>query len=64
MILIIFTDNLVWGKWTILDPKMVHPHNSGSVERIFFKICAMKKANRYMKILLVVFQEKNSFGAI
>ena len=38
--------------------------NSGSALRIFLKFCRMKGANRYMKILLVVFREKNSFGAI
>ena len=30
-------------------------HNSGSALRIFLKFCRMKGANRYMKILLVVF---------
>ena len=36
MILIIFFKKVfVWGKWTILGPKMVHPHNSGSAVRIF-----------------------------
>ena len=35
VILIIFQKKRVWGKWTILDPKMVHPYNSGSVVRIF-----------------------------
>ena len=32
MILIIFQKKkFVWGnKWTILGPKMAHPHNSGS----------------------------------
>ena len=34
------------------------------VEEFFFKFCIMKEANRCMKILLVVFQEKKSFGAI
>ena len=29
---------LVWAKWTILDPKMAHPHNSGLVLSVFFKI--------------------------
>ena len=38
--------------------------NSGSALRILLKFCRMKGANRYMKILLVVFREKNSFGAI
>ena len=39
-------------------------HNSGWALRIFLKFCKMKGANRYMKILLVVFREKKSFGAI
>ena len=39
------------------------PENGTSSE-LFLKFCTMKGANRYMKILLVVFQEKNSFGAI
>ena len=46
---------------------MAHPHNSGSTLRVFFfyflKFCRMKGANRYMKISLVVFREKTSFGA-
>ena len=43
----------------ILVPKMAHPHNYGSALRIFLKFCKMKGANRYMKILLVAFLEKN-----
>ena len=30
-----FPEKKNWGKWTILGPKMVHPHNSGSTVRIF-----------------------------
>ena len=41
-----------------------HPHNSELTVRFFKNFCRMKGANRYMKILLVVFREKNSFGAI
>ena len=26
---------LIWGKWAILGPKMMCPHNSGSSLRIF-----------------------------
>ena len=52
----------VQDKWTILGPKMAHPHNSGSALRIFLKFCRMKGANRYMKILLVVFREKIHLG--
>ena len=40
------TKIFVWGKWTILGPKTVHPHNSGSAVRIFFKFCTMKRVNR------------------
>ena len=60
----LYRKNSVQDKWAILGPKMAHPHNSGSALRIFLKFCRMKGANRYMKILLVVFREKNSFGAI
>ena len=41
-------------KWAILGP--------GSALRIFLWFCRMKGANRYIKILLVVFRGKNSFG--
>ena len=55
--------NYLWQS-AILGPKIAHPLNAGLALRIFLKFCRMKGANRYMKILLVVFQEKNSFGAI
>ena len=58
-----YQKNCVQAKWVILDPKMAHPHNSGLALRIFLKFYRMKGANRYMKILLVVFREKNSIGA-
>ena len=41
-----------------------YPHNSESTLRFFLKICRMKGANSYLKILLVIFREKNSFGII
>ena len=53
-----------YDKWAILGAKVAHPLNSGSALRIFLKFCGMKGPNRYMKILLVVFREKNLFGAI
>ena len=59
-----YQKNFVQGKWAILSPKMAHPHDSGSVLRIFLKFCRMKEAIRYMKILLVFFWEKNSIGTI
>ena len=55
---------IVRDKLAILGPKMAHPPNSGSALRIFFKFCRMKGGNRHMKILLVVFREKISFGTI
>ena len=53
-----------YEKWAILGPKMAHPHNSGSALRIFLKFCRVKGANRYMKVLLVVFREKIHFKLI
>ena len=47
-----------------LGPKMGYPRNSGLALRIFLNFYRMKGANRYMKILVVVFQEKNSFWAV
>ena len=40
---------------------MTHPDNSGSALRIVLKICRMKGANRYIKILLL-FEKKNHLG--
>ena len=40
---------------------MAHPRNSGLALRTFLKFCTMKRANRYIKILLV-FQEKIHLG--
>ena len=31
------------GKWAIMGPKIVDPHNSGSVVRFFFKILDNEK---------------------
>ena len=59
----LYQKKIALDKWSILGPKMTHPYNFGSALRIFLKFCRMNGANRYMKVLLVVFQ-KNSFGAI
>ena len=40
-----FQKKFVWSKWTILSPKMAHPHNSGSNVRFFLKNCTMKRPN-------------------
>ena len=50
--------NLFMTNGVILDLQMAHPHNAGLGIRIFLKFYRMKGANRYMKILLVVFPEK------
>ena len=34
----------VQGKWTNLGPKIVHPHNSGSILRFFLKILHNEKS--------------------
>ena len=61
MILIVFHKNVLGGKWTILGPKILHPHNSGSVVRIFLNFCIMERANRYMKVIIMVSTKKNLF---
>ena len=33
----------VWVKWTILGPKIVHPHNSRSAVSLYFLICLYQK---------------------
>ena len=44
MILIIFKKKkILWGKWTILGPKLGDPHNSGSALGIFLKIFHSEK---------------------
>ena len=42
----LYQKKFVQNKWAILDPKMAHPHNSGSALRVFFQFCRMKGANR------------------
>ena len=59
-----YQKNFVHDKLASLGPKIAHPLNHGSALRVFFKFCRIKRANRYMKILLIVFREKDSFGAI
>ena len=41
-----------------------YPLNSESDLKLFLKNLQNERANSYMKILLVIFREKNSFGAI
>ena len=57
---------IVHDKWAIFGLKIAHPHNSGSALRIFLKVSRMKGVYRYryMKILLVFFQEKKLIWAI
>ena len=60
----LYKKKFVQGKWAVLGPKMGYPRNSGLALRIFLNFYRMKGANRYMKILVVVFHEKNSFWAV
>ena len=51
------------GEFGHFGPKMVCLYNwVGS--QVLFLFCTVKGFKRYMKILLVVFSEKISFGAI
>ena len=54
---------LILGKWFILVLKLVHPHKSGSALRIFLNFSTMKGVKRYIKVVLVVFLKKFTFGA-
>ena len=45
---------LVWGKWTNLDAKMAHLHNSGSPLKIFLKFCTLKGSNMQMELMLMI----------
>ena len=49
-------------KWAIFDPKIAHPHNSGSAGRTFLKFCTMKGANRQIKVILIIFQKSFVWG--
>ena len=62
-VIMVCTKKFFSWQMVILGPKMAHLHKSGSARIIFLKFCIMKGANRYMEILLVVFEKKNSFGA-
>ena len=57
ILIIVSKKFFVWGKWIVLGPKMVHPHNSRSAVRFFWNFAEWKE-ERYMKILWVVFEEK------
>ena len=50
------------GKWAILGPKIVHPHNFGSTGRNLLKFYTMKGANRKMRMILRIFPKKNCLG--
>ena len=47
------------GQTDHLEPKMVHPHNSGSAVRIALRFFTMKGTKRVKEIVLIVFSEKN-----
>ena len=57
-VIMVCTQKIIHDKWEILGPKMAHPHNFGLSLRIFKKFGRMKGASRYIKILVVVYQEK------
>ena len=44
--------------WAIFGLKMTYPHNYRSALLIFCKFCRMKRAKRYIKIVLMIFSKK------
>ena len=52
------------GKWVILDPKIMHRHNSGSALTMFLKFYLVKKVKRYVKIISVVFVKNLSLSQL
>ena len=44
-----------------LEPKMVHPHNSGSAVRIVLHFFTMKGTKRVKEIILIVFSKKKYY---
>ena len=55
VMIMVCTQKICSGQMDNFGPKNGTSHNYGLAVRIFFKFCRMKVANRYMKILLVVF---------
>ena len=42
----VFWKNSHLVKWAILGPKIVRPHNSGTIRRIFLTFCSMKGTDK------------------
>ena len=53
--------NLCLGQMNHLEPKMVHPHNSGSAVRIVLHFFTMKGTKRVKEIILIVFSKKKYY---
>ena len=51
-------------KFTILDTKVTKLLHSGSALRIFCKICALKWAKKYIKIILMLFWGSSIWGVV
>ena len=52
---------LIWGNGSFWGFKIAHPHNSGSAGRSFFRFFTMKRANRYVR-MIIIFQKKFVWG--
>ena len=59
----LFLKNSHYGQMGHFGPKMARRHHSGFTLRIFLKFCIMKRAKRYMIIILMVFLKKVTFRA-
>ena len=63
VITMVYTKTIfVQDRWAVLVPKMVHILINSKI--FFIKILQNEGPDRYIKILLVVFRQQNSFGAI
>ena len=50
------------GQMSQFEPENGTSHNSGSALRIFFRFCAMKRADMYMEITSIAFPKNSSSG--
>ena len=55
--------NPIWGNKPFWAQKNAHPHSSGSAGIICLKFCAMKGANRKMRMMSIIFPQKKLFAA-
>ena len=53
---------LIWENGTFWGQNLCILHNSGSAGRIYLEFCPMKRANRQMRVILIIFHKKFCLG--